>query len=203
LLAWAARTGAWIVEDDYDSEFRYHGHPLPPLKSLDDAGRVFYAGSFSKVLSPGLRLGYLVVPSSELDRFRRGAQLFAPCSSLLDQMAVADFMIEGHFAWHLKRMRHLYAGRRKALVSALRTVFGDEIAIEEPSGGMHVIARIAGQRSDVALVGCAQRAGLAPFPLSSCATGRFTDSGLLLGFTNIPAEAAGREARRLRYALAG
>jgi len=67
LLAWAAKTGAWIIEDDYDGEFRYHGRPLPALKSLDDAGRVFYAGSFSKVLSPGLRLGYLVVPASELD----------------------------------------------------------------------------------------------------------------------------------------
>ena len=71
LLAWAAKTGAWIIEDDYDGEFRYHGRPLPALKSLDDAGRVFYAGSFSKVLSPGLRLGYLVVPSSELERFQR------------------------------------------------------------------------------------------------------------------------------------
>jgi GntR family transcriptional regulator/MocR family aminotransferase len=203
LLAWAAGTGAWIVEDDYDSEFRYYGHPLPPLKSLDDAGRVFYAGSFSKVLSPGLRLGYLVVPPSELDRFRRGAQLFAPSSSLLDQMIVADFMIEGHFARHLKRMRHLYAERREALVAALRTVFADKIAIDVPSGGMHVIARIAGRRSDIALAERAQHAGLAPFPLSSSATGRFTDSGLLLSFTNVPVEAAEREARRLHRALAG
>jgi GntR family transcriptional regulator / MocR family aminotransferase len=203
LLAWAAKTGTWIIEDDYDSEFRYRGRPLPALKSLDDAGRVIYAGSFSKVLSPGLRLGYLVVPSFELNRFCRGAELVAPSSSLLDQMVVADFMIEGHFARHLKRMRQLYAERREALVSALQMVFGDKMALDVPPGGMHVIARIAGQRSDVALAACAQRAGLAPFPLSSCATGRSTDSGLLLSFTNVPAEAAGREAQRLHHALFG
>jgi GntR family transcriptional regulator / MocR family aminotransferase len=201
LLAWAAKTGAWIIEDDYDAEFRYRGRPLPALKSLDDAGRVFYAGSFSKVLSPGLRLGYLVVPLSELDQFRRCVELVAPSSSLLDQMVVADFMIEGHFARHLKRMRHLYAGRREALVSALHTVFGDKIALDVPPGGMHVIARIAEQQNDVALVARAQRAGLAPFPLSSCAVGRSTDSGLLLSFTNVPAEAAVREAQRLHHAL--
>jgi GntR family transcriptional regulator/MocR family aminotransferase len=203
LLAWAAKTGAWIIEDDYDSEFRYRGRPLPALKSLDDAGRVFYAGSFSKVLSPGLRLGYLVVPSSELNRFCRGAELVAPSSSLLDQMVVADFMIEGHFARHLKRMRKLYAERREALVSALHTVFGDKIALDVPPGGMHVIGRIAEQRNDVALAARAQRAGLAPFPLSSCAVGRSTDSGLLLSFTNVPAEAAGRAAQRLHDALVG
>src|SRR5262249_56612026 len=78
LLSWAVKTGAWIIEDDYDSEFRYLARPLPALKSLDEAGRVLYAGSFSKVLSPGLRLGYLVVPLSELDRFYRVAELFAP-----------------------------------------------------------------------------------------------------------------------------
>jgi GntR family transcriptional regulator / MocR family aminotransferase len=203
LLAWAAKTDAWIIEDDYDSEFRYRGRPLPALKSLDDAGRVFYAGSFSKVLSPGLRLGYLVVPSSELDRFCRGAELVAPSSSLLDQMVVADFMIEGHFALHLKRMRQLYAERREAFVSALQMVFGDRIALDIPPGGMHVIGRIAGQGNDVALAARAQRAGLAPFPLSSCAMGRPTDSGLLMSFTNVPAEAARRQAQRLHHALLG
>jgi GntR family transcriptional regulator/MocR family aminotransferase len=118
-------------------------------------------------------------------------------------MVVADFMIEGHFARHLKRMRQLYAERREALVSALQMVFGDRIALDVPPGGMHVIGRIPGQRNDVALAGRAQRAGLAPFPLSSCAIGPSTDSGLLLSFTNVPAEAATREAQRLHHALVG
>ena len=201
LLAWAAKTGAWIVEDDYDSEFRYRGHPLPALKSLDEADRVFYAGSFSKVLSPGLRLGYLVVPSSELNCFSRDTELFAPISSLLDQMVVADFMIDGHFARHLKQMRRLYAERRNALVSALQKVFGDGIVLDVPTGGMHVIGRFPGCRDDVALAASAQRGGLGPFALSSCAVGKSVDLGLLLSFTNIPVEAAAREAQRLLQAI--
>ena len=201
LLAWAAKTGAWIIEDDYDGEFRYHGRPLPALKSLDDAGRVFYAGTFSKVLSPGLRLGYLVVPSSELERFQHVAELFAPSPSLLDQMVVADFMIEGHFARHVKRMRKLYAERRKALISALRMFFGDEIVLDVPLGGMHVIARFVAREDDVAMAARAQRAGLAPFALSLCTAGGSRQSGLLLSFTNIPVEAAEREVQRLHRSL--
>ncbi len=199
LLAWAAKTRAWIIEDDYDSEFRYLGRPLPALKGLDDAGRVFYAGSFSKVLNPGLRLGYLVVPLSEVDRFYRAAELFAPSSSLLDQMVVADFMIEGHFARHLRRMRRLYAARRDALVSALRTVFDDRLALDVPAGGMHVIGRFSGRRNDAALAERAQREGLAL--LSSCLVGRPSELGLLLSFTNIPVEEATREAQRLHRLL--
>jgi len=199
LLAWAAKTRAWIIEDDYDSEFRYLGRPLPALKGLDDAGRVFYAGSFSKVLNPGLRLGYLVVPLSEVDRFYRAAELFAPSSSLLDQMVVADFMIEGHFARHLRRMRRLYAARRYALVSALRTVFDDRLALDVPAGGMHVIGRFSGRRNDAALAERAQREGLAL--LSSCLVGRPSELGLLLSFTNIPVEEATREAQRLHRLL--
>jgi GntR family transcriptional regulator / MocR family aminotransferase len=201
LLAWAAKTRAWILEDDYDSEFRYLGRPLPALRGLDDADRVFYAGSFSKVLSPGLRLGYLVVPLSEVDRFYRAAELFAPSSSLLDQMVVADFMIEGHFARHLKRMRRLYAARRDALVSALRTVFDDRLVLDVPAGGMHVIGRFCGRRNDVALAERAQREGLAL--LSSCLDGRPSELGLLLSFTNIPVEEATRAAQRLHRLLFG
>src|SRR5260221_183679 len=189
LLAWAAKTGAWIVEDDYDSEFRYRGHPLPALKSLDEADRVFYAGSFSKVLSPGLRLGYLVVPSSELNRFSRDTELFAPISSLLDQMVVADFMIDGHFARHLKQMRRLYAERRNALVSALHKDFGDGIVLDVPTGGMHMNEPFAVCAADVALAASAQRGGLGPFALSSCAVGKSVELGLLSRFPTIPLQA--------------
>ena len=201
LLSWAARTGAWIVEDDYDSEFRYRSRPLPALGGLDDAGRVLYAGSFSKVLSPGLRLGYLVVPLSEVERFHRAAELFAPSSSLLDQMVVADFMTEGHFARHLKRMRRLYAARRDALVSALRTIFDDQLVLDVPPGGMHVIGRLPGRRNDDVVAERLQREGLTL--LSCCLDGSPSELALLLSFTNIPVENATREARLLHRLLFG
>jgi GntR family transcriptional regulator/MocR family aminotransferase len=141
------------------------------------------------------------VPLSEVDRFYRAAELFAPSSSLLDQMVVADFMIEGHFARHLKRMRRLYAARRDALVSALRTVFDDRLVLDVPAGGMHVIGRFCGRRNDVALAERAQREDLAL--LSSCLDGRPSELGLLLSFTNIPVEEATRAAQRLHRLLFG
>jgi len=199
LLEWAVRRRAWIVEDDYDSEFRYRDRPIAALKSLDEAGRVLYAGSFSKVLSPGLRLGYLVVPPSELDRFSRVAKLLAPSSSLLDQMVVADFVVEGHFARHLKRMRRLYAERRDALATALRATFGDKLTLEVPPGGMHLIGRLSHRRNIAVLTERAQRAGLNL--LASCIMGRSADFALLLSFTNIPVEAARLEAQRLHNLL--
>jgi GntR family transcriptional regulator/MocR family aminotransferase len=116
-------------------------------------------------------------------------------------MVVADFMIDGHFARHLKQMRRLYAERRNALVSALHKVFGDRIVLDVPTGGMHVIGRFPRCRDDVALAASAQRGGLSPFALSSCAVGNSVDSGLLLSFTNIPVEGAAREAQRLLQAI--
>jgi GntR family transcriptional regulator/MocR family aminotransferase len=202
LLAWAGRTGAWILEDDYDSEFRYEGRPLPALKSLDEEDVVLYAGSFSKVLSPGLRLGYLVVPSSQIDRFSRDAELLAPMSSLLDQMVVTDFITQGAFARHLKRMRRLYAERRYALVCALNNIFSSGLVLDVPSGGMHVIGRVPGCRDDAALVASTHRAGLAPFPLSRCSAGQPIDSGLLLSFSNIRPESAESDVKRLHEAIA-
>jgi GntR family transcriptional regulator/MocR family aminotransferase len=103
LLSWASGAGAWIIEDDYDGEFRYVGRPLPALKSLDRDERVLYAGSFSKVLYPGLRLGYLVAPQSLIDAFTRSIRLRYLGHATLEQRVVAEFMAAGHFARHLKR----------------------------------------------------------------------------------------------------
>src|SRR5690606_15226293 len=107
-----SRSNAWIIEDDYDSEFRYGTRPLPALKSLDQVGRDLYTGNFSKVLFPGLRLGYLVVPDSLVDRFREMCFFLQHDRPTLSQAIVADFMAEGHFARHIQKMRSLYAGRR-------------------------------------------------------------------------------------------
>ncbi|HLI12158.1 MAG TPA: PLP-dependent aminotransferase family protein [Alphaproteobacteria bacterium] len=201
LLAWATSRDAWIIEDDYDSEFRYRGRPLPALKSLDAAGRVLYVGTFSKVLLPGLRLGYLVVPEGETRRFARAADLLAPIPSLLDQMTVADFIAQGHFARHIKRMRRLYGERRAALVEALAGQLGDRLTIADATGGMQLLARLAPGEDDLALAARAHARGLAPTALSATAVEAKCGPGLLLGFTNIPAASATRAARRLREAL--
>src|SRR5690606_22992593 len=142
LLDWADRSKAWIIEDDYDSEFRYHGRPLPALKSLDRAGRVLYTGTFSKVLFPGLRLAYLVVPPAQVGTFREAAGHLVGPGSILPQAMVTDFMVQGHFARHLPKMRILYAARRGHLVDALTQIAGSRLQIQPQAGGMHVLAEL-------------------------------------------------------------
>ena len=156
LLSWAAQAGAWIIEDDYDGEFHYCGRPLPALKSLDHADVVLYAGSFSKVLFPALRMGYLVVPEELVERFAHACRALHAGNARLDQAVVARFMAEGHFARHLGRMRALYAARRAALAGALAAAFGDRLRIELQSGGLHLLARLPSGTSDTALVRLAE-----------------------------------------------
>jgi len=202
LLAWAAEARAWVLEDDYDSEFRYTGHPLPALKSLDRGGRVLYAGSFSKVLFPALRLGYLVVPDELGEAFARAGRLWSFGLPSLEQRVVAAFMAEGHFARHLRRMRSLYAARRGALAAALTAVFGDRVSLELEAGGMHLLARFPGAPDDGTLARRAAAAGLAPVALSSLVLAHDSGQGLLLGFTNVPEGEADALVRRLADALA-
>lgn len=202
LLSWAGATGAWIIEDDYDSEFRYVGRPLPALKSLDHHQRVLYAGTFSKVLYPSLRLGYLVVPDSLVAAFTRSNRLRHLGHPTLEQRIVADFMAAGYFARHIKRMRALYAARRRALADGLSAVFGDRITVDLRPGGMHLIARFASCFSDVKLAQLAQAGGLSVEALSRRATTQACGQGLLLGFTNI-AEADALAACRRLHRLIG
>jgi len=201
LLSWAAKAGAWVIEDDYDSEFRYGSRPLPALKGLDDAERVFYLGTFSKVLFPGLRLGYMVVPQAVLDRVSGICQRLYRDKPIFSQAVVADFITEGHFARHIKRMRELYAVRRAALAKALDEVFGEQVSIELQAGGMHLLARFPNAESDTQMVERAIRHGLVPAALSICKIQDDCGPGLLLNFTNIPPEAAMEMAMRLKRAL--
>lgn len=202
LLDWAQASQAWIVEDDYDSEYRYVGRPLPALKSLDHHGRVLYCGTFSKVLFPGLRLAYLVVPPAQVERFTACARIFDHAGPALSQAITADFLDQGHFARHLKRMRTLYAERRDFLAKALEQVFGARLRVELQAGGIHLLARLNESEDDSALAARAQGAGLAVMALSQWARKYPCGSGLLLGFTNIAsAEQALHLARRLAMAL--
>jgi GntR family transcriptional regulator/MocR family aminotransferase len=184
LLDWAAHNQAWIIEDDYDGEYRYVSRPLPALKSLDREGRVLYAGTFSKVLFPSLRLAYLVVPGAEVDRFEATAQTFTGGSPELTQTIVAAFMKEGHFARHIQRMRKLYGERRETTVAGLESVLGSRVRIDPQPGVMHLILRLQGQQSDRALVAHMLGKGLYAEALTDWSTDQDTPA-LLVNFTNV------------------
>ncbi|WP_338878741.1 PLP-dependent aminotransferase family protein [Achromobacter veterisilvae] len=192
LLDWAERSGAWIVEDDYDGEYRYVSRPLPALKSLDTQGRVLYAGTFSKVLFPGLRLAYLVVPEAQAARFEQFCWL-AGGAPALTQAILGAFMAEGHFGRHIQRMRRLYGERRDAAAAGLAAALGTRMRIEPQPGGMHLVARMEGNQADRPLARRMLEQGLYAEALSRWFAAPDGQSGLLLSFTNIASEAQARE----------
>lgn len=189
LLDWAAREDAWIVEDDYDGEYRYVSRPLPALKSLDRAGRVFYAGTFSKVLLPSLRLAYVVVPQAQVERFEQVSQAFTGGSPELTQAIVTAFITEGHFARHIQRMRKLYAERRELTVAGLESVLDGRLRIDAQPGGMHLILRPRDELSDRGLVARMRGDGLYGEALSDWALEGDGAQALLINFTNIDSQA--------------
>lgn len=173
---------AWIVEDDYDGEFHYDSRPVPALQGLDAHGRVFYVGTFSKAMTSDIRLGYLVAPpalASTLEIAQRHIGLIAASHV---QEALAEFIADGHFLAHLRRMRRLYHARRDHLVEGLQRHLGDVITVEVPSGGIQLVARLKRGRADQAAVKRLVEAGVETRALSSLALGRPRDHGLLLGF---------------------
>ena len=182
LLEWARRNDAWIVEDDYDSEYRFASRPLGALQGMDGSGRVIYIGTFSKVLFPALRLGYLVVPQPLLARFldaRDALDLFSPT---LYQSALTDFIAQGHFARHVRRMRSTYQNRRDALVGAIHRTLGHRLEIVNTDAGMHLSTWFQPGIDDVTVVRRAADRGLYPIALSTCFVDSDTRSGLVLGF---------------------
>jgi len=201
LLAWAAAAPAWIVEDDYDSEYRYLGKPLPALKSLDRHERVLFVGSFSKVLSPGLRVGYLVVPPGLVERCAAIADLLQPPPAALIQATIAAFLEQGYLGRHIRRMRQLYRERRTALVEALRAQLHATLDIELQPGGMHLVARLPRGTDDVKLVAALLKQGIGPSALSAWGVERPYAPGLLISFTNVDVKKALQAARRLAEAL--
>lgn len=201
LLAWAGRR-AWIIEDDYDSEFRYHGRPLPALKSLDQDERVLYTGTFSKVLFPGLRLAYLVVPHSQVDKFRETVRHMPGPGSIVVQATVADFLEQGHFGRHLRKMKSLYAARRGFVVDALKETFQTELNVQPQAGGIHILAHLKAQLDDRKFAKAAQAEGLAVRALSDWRICGSKQGGLLMGFANFAtADDAAVSVRRLKAAI--
>jgi len=182
LLEWAARHSAWIIEDDYDSEFRYVSRPLGALQGMDSHERVIYTGTFSKVLFPSIRVGYIVVPSSLWTEFvaaREALDIFSPT---LYQLALRDFIREGHFARHLRRMRALYLHRRAALLEGLAEHCSGRLVVHNADAGLHISTLLPNGADDRAIVARMREQGLAGDALSACYAGEEAESGLLLGF---------------------
>lgn len=202
LLDWAARANAWILEDDCDSEFRWTGHPLPPLATLDRAGRVIYCGTFSKTLAPALRLGFAVVPPPLIAAFVRAAALMNRGTDTLNQATLAEFMRQGLLAPHIRRMRTEYARRRDALLAALARHAPSIRPIDAP-GGLHMVGRLPDGTDEAATVVACRARGLAVSPLAGYYAGPPRMTGLIMGFAGTPAALAADTARRLEAALRG
>lgn len=185
LLDWAATRKAWIVEDDYDSEFRYAGRPLPSMHSIDRAGRVIYVGTFSKALFPALRIGYLVLPQELVGLFRNAVALMFRCAPLSSQMALAEFIAEGHFATHLRRMRQLYAQRRDQFAIAAEQAGAGLFRADRPDSGMNAMVWLPAGLDDRVIAERAVAAGVHGYALSDYCMARPERPGLLLGFAGV------------------
>jgi GntR family transcriptional regulator/MocR family aminotransferase len=197
LLDWARAANAFIIEDDYDSEYRYAGRPLAALQGLDSDGRVIYIGTFSKVMFPGLRLGYVVVPKDLVDAFRGVRQLVDAHPSTVAQAALADFVAEGYLAAHVRRMRALYEKRQAALVAALRERTGGHLAVAPDDCGMHLIGYLDDAVDDVALSRAAADRGVVATALSRLYLDAPPKKGLMLGYAGIAEPAMRRAAATL------
>jgi GntR family transcriptional regulator/MocR family aminotransferase len=178
LLEQCRRTGARILEDDYDSEFRYVGRPLPSLQGLDDHGRVLYVGTFSKSMFPSLRVGYLVAPPDLVDVLARARWSVDRQTPSLEQFALNDFIREGHLDRHLRRMRVLYGHRREVLMDELSRRFPDRVTLWGESAGLHLMVRFRTQLKDAELIRRAAEVGVGLESTAGCriagkATGEF------------------------------
>lgn len=202
LLDWAARTGAWILEDDFDSEFRYSGAPIASLQGLDTMDRVIYMGTFSKTMFPALRVGYLIVPPSLVDAFRDARAVFDHFSPNVEQATLAEFIEKGHFTAHVRRMRGEYASRQKALLRALATELDDFVIAKPADTGMHVVAWLRDSTIDDALVSrLAAAAGVEVAPLSMYRMAATLAPALLMGFAGTRPGEMRAAARVVRTAI--
>ena len=197
LLDWARQNQAWIIEDDYDSEFRYGGPPLTALQGMDGAGRVAYVGTFSKILFPGLRTGYLVAPEPLLEKIiavRARSDRYPP---VLTAAPLTALLNEGHFAAHLRRMRRRVEAGRDALVAVLKEKTGGQLDVHVPDQGLHLVARLHGQKHDSDIVQAAKTGSIGARALSPMYLNHASEQGLVLGFSGFDPAVIRDAARRL------
>src|SRR5215510_1797637 len=201
LLRFAGKTGAWIVEDDYDSEFRYLGQPLAALQGLDTEQRVIYVGTFSKVLFPSVRLGYIIAPTDLVEAFVRARSVGGHQSQTLDQAVLADFISAGHFARHIRKMRKLYAERQQVLLRAARRALNGVLELKPSGAGMHLIGWLRNGVDDVAAARAAFASGVEVTPLSAYCIEPQTRGALRLGYTGYTSREIWGAARQLAKLL--
>ena len=201
LLDWAQSSGSWIIEDDYDSEFRYADMPIASLQGLDRNSRVIYIGTFSKTLFPSLRVGYLIIPPDLVDRFvavRHAMDVYPPH---LYQAVLTDFIKEGHLSRHIRRTRLIYGERRNVLVEAIRDEFGSELQVMGADAGLHVVALLPRTLQDREIAERAARENLWLWPLSPCYLSKSRRQGFILGFGSVAAREIPNRVRQLRKLL--
>ncbi|MVW70033.1 PLP-dependent aminotransferase family protein [Bordetella sp. 15P40C-2] len=187
LIAFARANGAWIVEDDYDSEFRFGGHPIPAMQGMDAATPVIYVGTFSKTLYPGLRMGYMVVPRGLAKAFHTAQADLYREGHALTQLALAQLIADGHYASHIRRMRLLYARRRSFLVGLIEKHLGAEfLHSQDSNAGLHVVLRLPDHVDDVALQQTLAQRGILVRALSRYYVRAKPQRGLLLGYAGVP-----------------
>jgi GntR family transcriptional regulator/MocR family aminotransferase len=201
LLEWARDAGAWVVEDDYDSEYRYGSPPISSLQGLDTDSRVIYVGTFSKVLFPSLRLGYLVIPPDLVERFAAVRQATDLCPPAFNQAVLTDFIREGHFARHVRKTRQLYEERRRVLVEEIERELYPRCTIEGGGAGMHLTILIDGATRDVEIASKAAERKLWLSALSLSYVGEAPRQGFVLGFGNTRASEIPGAVRLLRKLL--
>jgi GntR family transcriptional regulator/MocR family aminotransferase len=201
LLEWASRTGAWIIEDDYGSEHRYHGRPLASLQGLDRDGRVIYLGSFSRVLFPAIGLCYAVLPPGLVDACIAARAAVEGPQRLFEQSVVADFIAEGHFARHLRRMRNLYAERQEVLLRVAARELDGLLELRPAEGGTFLVGRLPHGVNDLEASRVALQQGIVADPLSPLYVNRPRQGGLLLGYTSVSAARIGEGVCKLAAAL--
>jgi GntR family transcriptional regulator/MocR family aminotransferase len=201
LLAWATKNNSWIVEDDYDSEFRFSSAPLAPLQTLDRNDRVIYAGTMSKVIFPSLRIGYLVLPPGLVDAYSAAVHLMTRGVSTLTQAVLTDFIENGHFSNHIRRMRLIYAERHSALRQALHEELDGYLNVSPTRAGMNVIGWLPPGKDDRDAKQAIQDQGVMSFPISYYYTEQTPRSGLFLGFCCTPPEKMLSSVQKMAKAL--
>ncbi len=201
LLEWAQRAGAWVLEDDYDGEYRYTGRPLPSLQGLDTDNRTVYLGTLSKTLFPALRLGYMIVPLDLVDAFVAAKALADRHAPSVEQAVLADFITEGHFARHVRRTRMLYAARQAALLDAAQRELAGLLEVDPAEAGMHLVGYLPAGVDDRAASRRAAAHHVDAPALSAFALAPQPRGGLLLGYAAVDEAEIYAGARRLALAL--